>query len=644
MARINAVPSLSLRLCLALVIGWCALLAVAAPAAAQIDWRGAPPTDLQMSHDQLAAVAADLSAEPQRSHVVIQFSDPVSKDRRRALAESGVALQGYLGDHAYFAMIEPAAFDAAALLDTENLRLLAQPEAAQKLHPAFTTGEIGEWAVDATSDPNDPTVAAYVLFHRDVELGSEGFATARRYGADVRSRIDAVNGLVLRLRLSDLHALAAEDAVQWIEQPLPAMGEVNNSNRNRTQAAVAHIAPYNLSGAGVSVLVYDGGYGLASHQDFGGRLTVRDNSGLSNHSTHVAGTIGGSGAASGGNYRGMAPAVTLESYGLDVDGGGTFLYTNPGDVEGNYWEAINIYGVDIANNSIGTNTETNGFPCEIQGDYGITDALIDSIVRGALGTPFRIVWAAGNERQGSRCDVEGYGDYYSTAPPATAKNHITVGALNSNDDSMTSFSSWGPTDDGRLKPDIAGPGCQSNDDDGVTSTSSSGGYTTMCGTSMASPTVCGLAALVLEDYRDQFPFLADLRNSTLKILFAHTAVDLGQVGPDYQFGYGSVRVVDAIDHMRTGQFFEGMVDQGGMVAFSVDVPVGAPELKITAAWDDMPGTPNVATALVNDLDLVVFSPSQTRAYPWTLNPLGPVRRGGPQSGRSPKQHRTGTRE
>jgi hypothetical protein len=65
-------------------------------------------------------------------------------------------------------------------------------------------------------------------------------------------------------------------------------------------------------------------------------------------------------------------------------------------------------------------------------------------VRGSLGAPFRIVWANGNERQGSRCDVEGYGDYYSTAPPAGAKNHITVGALNSNNDSMTSFSELGP--------------------------------------------------------------------------------------------------------------------------------------------------------------------------------------------------------
>jgi len=414
--------------------------------------------------------------------------------------------------------------------------------------------------------------------------------------------------------------------VQWIEWPLPPLDEVNDSARAITEVDIVNAPPYGLDGTGVTALIYDGGQARATHVDFEGRLVIGagDTSAVSDHSTHVACTVGGGGVANA-TYTGMAPGVDLVSYGFEYDSTGTFLYTNPGDLESDYTSAINTYGADIANNSIGTNTETNGFDCAFQGDYGVTSALIDAIVSGSLGAPFRIVWANGNERQGSRCDVEGYGDYYSTAPPAGAKNHITVGALNSNDDSMTYFSSWGPVDDGRMKPDIAAPGCEAGGDGGLTSCSSASdtAYTVKCGTSMAAPTTTGLSSLVLQDFRAQFPTEPDFRNSTLKILLAHNAVDLGNAGPDYQFGYGSVRVQQTVDFMRGGSFLENQTDQGQIYSVLVVVGAGEPELKVTLAWDDVPGTPNVNPSLVNDLDLRVFDPSSQQYYPWTLDPLNP---------------------
>ncbi len=229
--------------------------------------------------------------------------------------------------------------------------------------------------------------------------------------------------------------------------------------------------------------------------------------------------------------------------------------------------------------------------------------LIDAIVQGSLGAPMRIIWANGNERGGA-CGNQ----FNLTAPPACAKNHITVGALNSNDDSMTSFSSWGPTDDGRIKPDVSAPGCQLGGDGGVTSTWDDGGYGTICGTSMASPTVCGLSALILEDFKALYPTEPLPRNSTLKILLAHNAVDLGNTGPDYKFGYGSVRVKDTIDFMRAGSFLEDSVDQGEDKVFFVYVSPGASLLKATLAWDDPAGAVNTIPELVNDLDVVADTP------------------------------------
>jgi len=469
----------------------------------------------------------------------------------------------------------------------------------------------------------------YVLLHADVEL-PRGDELLRALGGSTFDSLESVYGLVALLPRSRVDELAAADVVAWVEPAMPQFDmnalatPPNDSNRALIQANALQAAPYNLTGNGVKVLVYDGGTARATHQDFGGRLTVRDASGMIDHSTHVSATIGGSGAASAGVFKGMAPGVTIESYGFQYDGTGVFLFSNPGDLESDYGAALAL-GADIANNSIGTNTETNGFDCAIQGVYGVTDALIDAVVRGSLGAPYRVVWANGNERQGTRCNVEGFGSYYSVAPPATAKNHITVGALNSNDDSMTTFSSWGPCDDGRLKPDISAPGCQAGGDGGVTScaASSDTAYTVFCGTSMASPTVCGISALLLEDYRAHFG-APDPRNSTLKVLLAQTAVDRGNAGPDYQFGYGSVRAQSAVDFMRLAQFAEDSVTETGDTAqYTVTVAPGAPELRLTLAWDDAAGTPNVLGSLVNDLDLVVRDPSNVQHHVWTLNPLNP---------------------
>ncbi len=600
----------------------------AADPEAAIEWLGGPVTPQAMEPDAIRARIEELAGRPLSRHVLVQFSLPLTRDVQSRLETSGLKLLQYVGSNAFFASLERGRIDAGSLSREPALTHVAAVEQAWKLHPMLHAGEVPTWAVVNEEAINKsgavPTVGAYILFHPDVPLVPDGESLTAAYGAKVMSRLESVNGLVIELPFPNIAALADEDAVQWIEPPLPRMSEVNNSNRVITQADIVQAAPYGLNGAGVTVLVYDGGFALASHPDFGGRLTVRDSSGLSNHGTHVSGTVGGSGAASGGQFRGMAPGVTIQSYGFETDGSGIFLYSNPGDMEDDYDQAMNSFGADISNNSIGTNTCSNGFPCSITGDYGVTSALIDNIVRGSLGSPFRVVWANGNERSCSGCPGEHMAGYHSTAPPACAKNHLTVGALNSNNDSQTSFTSWGPCDDGRLKPDVSAPGCQSNGDGGVTSCSSSGGYTVFCGTSMASPTVCGLSALLLQDFRVQFPGEPDFRNSTLRAMMAHTAEDRGNIGPDYQFGYGSVRIQAAVDFMRTGNFLEESTTQGGAYSVLVIVPPGQPFLKVTLAWDDPAAAPNVNPSLVNDLDLVVFDPSSVQQFPWTLNPGSPA--------------------
>ena len=613
------------------ILGTVAVASMAwSPAAAwgEIRWRSGPAEIVSPDRAELEHAITELLGRANARHIVVQFDRPIRSAEREELQRAGVNLLRYVGSRAFFASFSDSSVDGPALSAVPFLTGVRSIERAWKLDPRISAGEVPGWAVVADDAAGGKTVVVYVLFHPDVPLSTEAAGAVERHGGEIRGELESINGLVVEVPLSNIEAMADEDVVQWVEWPLPRMSEVNDSNRAITEADVVQAPPYDLDGSGVTVLVYDGGTARATHLDFQDRLTVHDSSGMANHATHVSGTIGGAGVADS-TYKGMAPGVTLLSYGLEQEGGlhEGFLYTDPCDIEDDYSEAILVHGADIANNSIGTNTATNGFPCEWTGDYGVTDILIDTIVRGdgsnpLFTEPFRIVWANGNERQTTRCGST----YYTTAPPACAKNHITVGALNSDDDSVTSFTSWGPADDGRLKPDISAPGCQSDGDGAVTSCSSSSdtGYTGMCGTSMASPTACGVSALLLQDFRDQFPGEPDFRNSTLKTLLAHNAEDVQNVGPDYQTGYGSVRIGRTVDFMRTGNFLEAQVEQEGTYSVLVSVNPDDTQVKVTIAWDDLPGTPNVDPALVNDLDLRVLDPSSELHYPWTLDPDNPA--------------------
>ncbi len=561
---------------------------------------------------------------------VVQFDTPVDRAHREQLTAAGLTLQTSLGNNAFIAQFDPAQADFARLADDTLLAHIQPINVNWKLHPMIIRGTIPPYAIipqtTADTEARGLTIGAYILFHPDVPLAT-GERIAANHGANVRDRIRSVNGLVIELPLANIPALAAMDEVLWIEPPLPHFEAVNDSNRQLVGANIVQSAPYNLDGSGIRALIFDAGQVALDHPDFEGRIVNDgDTSGVISHATHVAGTVGGSGEASGGLFRGMAPNCDLITFGFQWDDAqGVFLYANPGDIEQDYEDAITNFDADISNNSIGTNTCWNGFPCEITGDYGVTDQLIDSMVTGAaFGSPFRIVWANGNERSCPFCGPEHTPEgFHSSAPPACAKNQVAVGAVNSNDDSMTDFSSWGPCDDGRMKPDIVAPGCQSNADQGVTSCSAFGDYESLCGTSMASPTVCGLGVLLLEDFRNQFPKRPDFRNSTLRTILAHTAEDWGDVGPDYSSGYGSVRIQPAIDFMRSGNFLEAEVDQGGTYSVLVIVNPGDPFMKVTIAWDDPANAPLVEAALINDLDLVVYDPSGAQVFPWTLNPEEP---------------------
>jgi hypothetical protein len=206
---------------------------------------------------------------------------------------------------------------------------------------------------------------------------------------------------------------------------------------------------------------------------------------------------------------------------------------------------------------------------------------------------------------------------------SVAKNALVVGAV-MKDKVITAFSSTGPTDDGRVKPDVVAPGFQ------IRSTMPDDTYRGWNGTSMSAPAVTGISTLLIDYY--QRLTKKDMRAALLKALLVHTAEDLGNPGPDYVFGHGLVDAELASRVLRAasgGQakytddleavILEGSIDHKDKVTYEFDVPSGAKELRATLVWNDPPGS-----KLVNNLDLRLRSSEGKKVKPYALKPGDPT--------------------
>ncbi len=422
-----------------------------------------------------------------------------------------------------------------------------------------------------------------------------------------------------------------------------------------------------LTGSGETLGVWDQGRVLTSHQEFEGRAVHMDNNTtLSDHATHVAGTMISAGLVDAA--RGMSYEALLHSYDWNSDlsemaaeAANGMLVSNHsyGYVAGWFFD----YREDGKWAWMGLSivSETEDF---FYGFYSDISAEWDNF---AYNAPYFLpVVAAGNDRgKGpSQQPVEHWvrenGDWVLSSAVrqldggsdgfdcithfSLAKNVLSVGAVSGipegyskpSDIVMSSFSSWGPTDDGRIKPDIVAKGV------GTYSASSSGNanYSFKMGTSMAAPNVAGSIGLLNQYYRllyqDALPF-----SSTIKGLIIHTADAAGiSNGPDYIHGWGLMNTQRAAEVMRNDVALgkntlirELSLSSGDVFNIQVQSD-GSQPLKVTICWTDPAGTPisnipasdylnNPTPMLVNDLDLRVYGPDETEYKPWILDHTNP---------------------
>lgn len=597
---------------------------------------GLTPGEVWTLQQRAAALTV---AREGRIHVLLQMRRPHQPADRKALGRRGIDFGSFVPHGAWIASVPTDRL--LEIAGADEVRWMTHWDAGYKLHPRVAAGAWGSWALD----PSQPgLVHVFVQLHHDVPLDRVS-ALAGAHGGAASQPVTGLHGAVVRLPEERIGALAAEEEVLWIEGAPPPLSATNDGVLSATEADVLQAAPYGLDGAGVRLFVYDAGTVRHSHTTFdpgdGSRVTVIDGAAVADHATHVAGTAAGDG--NGGQAKGVAFGADVLSGGIQggIASGDVLFYDVALDIEADYATARGL-GADLGNNSIGSNLASIGFPCELEGDYGVASNLLDGIVRGDnpnVADPLVLAWSNGNERSGGfgRCGA----NYVTTPPPSCAKNPIHVGAVNSDGGSMTRFSSWGPCDDGRLKPTVVAPGCEVGEASGenfvhsslATSDIAFGGPG-WCGTSMSSPAVAGMIALLVQDWRAQGHGGASDRPlpALVKAMLVQMARDVGQPGPDYLHGYGAVDAVGLIDLLRTGAplgnsgapaWGTDSVSHGDVDSFSVDVPSGSLELRVTLAWDDPAAAAFAADALVNDLDVEVEAPDGTLYSPWVLDPGAP---------------------
>ncbi len=418
----------------------------------------------------------------------------------------------------------------------------------------------------------------------------------------------------------------------------------------------------NLTGKGIEIGVWDGGIIFDEHDFFQNRVKNEDRGDISAHTTHVSGTLAGD--SNNDIYDGLALEARLKGYIWD-------------DVENEILEAAEE-GMLLSNHSwtvlSGWNYDATrlkwvwGGEIDQTEDYkfGYYSQFAQSLDAVAHTAPYHLmVRSAGNDRaeEGPAPgesyyindelyteprESDGGTDGYDCIPSiGISKNILTVGAIfdipngykQASDAIMTDFSAWGPTDDGRIKPDVVASGSSvfssyyNRSQPGKTNLVAS-----LTGTSMSTPAVTGSLALLQEHY-EQLSKGSYLTAASLKALIIHTADEVGPAeGPDYQFGWGLVNALSAVqtlDEVSEGvksRLFESQLANKDSFQLSFYAPGGS-NLHATLCWTDLPGVPISGTSnllnnrkamLVHDLDLrLVHLESGESYFPYTLNPDDP---------------------
>lgn len=429
----------------------------------------------------------------------------------------------------------------------------------------------------------------------------------------------------------------------------------------------------NLTGTNTFIGHWEaGGIPMLAHQEYTTRVTVQDGTTtVSAHASQVASVLAASGNfvayISGTPYtngaRGMSPAarvfaydsrtniqemaqlfstngqarVSNHSYSLSsgwLYSGGTWYWFGDTNVSQTADWKFGAYTAEPANIDWLVWTAERHLPVWTPGNSRGEGPTSQPVVHRLYINDTNMPWITNVVR-----DLDGdAGGYDSIHPQGNAKNALTVAAVwgitggYNGPASVVEpyFSPYGPTDDGRIKPDVVAQGVYVLM---ATSGSTVTNYVFNHGTSFAAPGVSGSLNLLAQLREQLHPDWRGLRASTLKAMVIHTADEAGaSPGPDFRFGWGLMNTERAANLLRQNAtngwktfIKEALLPSGGRIECPFTVTAGQ-DLKFSIVWTDPPGAvqsaslDNPTSRLVNDVDLRVIAPNGTTNFPYVLNP------------------------
>lgn len=611
----------------------------------------------------LSLRSVDLDAVD-KNYWILQFVGPIKDEWKSEITQSGGELQNYIPENAFLVKMDIETKEKVQKLDFVNWIGLYEP--AYKVNPLLmgikeraTSNELINRSIDVKTFKPAPEGNVNILLHDGGDL------------TKISKEIESSGGLIITasdnvirasLDLSEIDKLACMVEIKWIE---PYVKPVLH---NDVAAGIVGVQPvwnnHGLDGEGEIIAVADTGLDTgvndnSIHADFRGRIiTIHDRVGdgandvNSGHGTHVTGSVLSNGTDSNGMIRGMAFASRLVFQSIERNSNKS-LDGIPANLNQLFQEAYN----DSAK------VHSNSWGDGLHGQYTVDSKNIDDFIWNHKD--MIILFAAGND--GADANSNGVIDPDSLGAQGCAKNCITVGASENNrptlpyeygfyvsdnpntsphpnfpvnplhDDlrannpeGMAAFSSRGPTDDGRIKPDVVAPGTF------ILSTMSSMAtgpnwsrlpsgdpnrpfYRYMSGTSMSTPLTAGTMALIR-----QYLVNACLHNPTaalMKAILIHGAHPMaGQYTPpevaavpDNSQGWGRVNLQGALfpEYPAKLEFIDQATDAvgtGDSKEYSFTVVNSTVPLRATLVWTDYPSTPS-AGGLVNTLRLSIIPPA-----------------------------------